>query len=562
MLKQELQSNKFNKYYFFNFLTGKCSEQSNFEKVITGQTNLRNALGANYRNVLVNTNGLRIKKLCEDILSQRSEKTEKIANSILSQTKQFSALYKRYEIPRPTTTDSEIILRQLFTACVTEKRTQIFPSQNKKLLKPATMEFTLGRDEDLKKLQNILKTHQKVLISDQMGTGKTRFIQYCLKKWKPHDYYYVQYTHSLEATIPRIECLNDRDDIYFCGSLDEFKDNDFCSSVLIIDHMYNSPNFVEEMNLLSSLAIKVIVITNNTTSIDSFYNFKLPHLSTEVLLQIFKHDSGFTSIDEETKRQIINITGKNVLMTTLIATQCKKISDKSSISSCEEIIRQVLSRLNTLDNHLGFDKNNEYKFKHTYDKKELNLIGHIKTVYKGIIETSNKKLKTFMKHIYCFGWSPLPVSFLESIIPSYDYSDLIALSEMHLLSLEDDTVQLTPLISHAVAATINPSKVNYDKMVDNLILFLNEYDRTLSVPYLSSVLLTMIKTIYDSISHDNNKGQLSTAKKFEKWQSLIYAVYNYYNQNGAYYYANEINNIIRYPKSLLNRHNQFDKLLF
>ena len=53
--------------------------------------------------------------------------------------------------------------------------------------KESTIKSTLGRGEDLKKLKDKLDQYHKVIISGQLGSGKSHFIKYCLGIWNLHE---------------------------------------------------------------------------------------------------------------------------------------------------------------------------------------------------------------------------------------------------------------------------------------------------------------------------------------------------------------------------------------
>lgn len=497
-------------------------------------------------------------------LFQRTKET------ILSYENEISGLYEKYALPMPKKENPERLFQRLWAFCITEHIPTLFSSYRNQKLKPSTISSTLGRDDDAANLKKILMQNHKVIISGQYGIGKTRFIQYCLSKWDIADYCIIDYNTDLESTLSIIR-YQDIIGYEYTDSSDSGLFNEiFSSSLLIIDNMYFSPDFPREIAYLAKMSLNIIVITTNPTLADihsSFQHYELSALPNDILYQIFEHDSCLPLKDKHLQKSLSQVTCNNALLVSLIAFQCKKLScsfegpDKNA-----SIIEQVITELSKLNNHmnLGSSQNN-YNFKHQYDKKTLNLLGHVKNIYNYILDEIEKSSKLFrftefMKQLSCFGWTPIPLKFIISIIPLLNQNSLEQLSEMGLITLTEENVHISPLISHAVFATgVLPA--DYDSLVEKMQYYLNNYDRTLDIPYLSNILYTFFASLYKQIKEKNNPNQNETASRFENWQKLAYAIVTYYNQNGDLELAQKVTNMIKYPASLINAHNAFDKQL-
>ena len=343
----------------------------------------------------------------------------------------------------------------------------------------------------------------------------------------------------------------------------------FKEALLIIDNMYLSPDFLKELQMLARFAVKVIVITTCDIHFESFYDFHMSQLPDSELHGIFEHYSEIPLENEQNRTQLLCLTQRNILMISLIAYQCNKLINTSPASMCpSDALCQVFSRMDVLSNRMNFEEEGDYTYNHIHDKKTIDLIGHIKHIYMDFFAADRyKEERTVLKMLCCFGWSPIPLSFIYEIIhesmPTYK-KHLASLSERGFLQLTDNTVQMSPLISHAVMAAENPppEDESYRRLCLYLKKFLQEYDMTLSIPYVSDILIVFARALYNNVSRANNPKQKKTASFFEDWQDLMYLIHDYYSQNGVVNYADELSHLIEYPPSLKNAHSMFDKYFF
>lgn len=527
-------------------------------KYIHGRKKLRDALGTSYPEMLERNKNLHLQDLFWEFSRHFPQDARQAVEKIPERLDEIQGLYQTHKIPIPTGKNAENLLLHLFNICVTESRKQLFASYKNQLLKPSTIESITGREADARKLKDDIDTYHKVTISAEYGAGKSYFVQYCLNQWKPQDYCYLFYGVDLESTLSEIKYQDDQGKTYKDETANELRDKTISSPLLIIDNMYSSENFSKDLRQLSSYPVDIIVITTANIKNDFFHSFTMSALSDESLESIFEHCSGTALDDENLFKKMLQLTQRNPLMVSLLANQYKGTLKSSQEYKHQHNLDRILSSLETLDNHI--EPND--KFKHPHDKKSLDLIGHVKYIYKNISEHMGNYLRDTMKYLCCFGWSPIPFAFME-VMPFYKKEDLDTLSNMGLLCLTAHSVQVTSLISHAVFAAENPSARDYDLLVRSLTQFLKEYDKTLSVPYLSDTLFIFANSLYNKIGFSNNgKKQEKTAKIFEEWQELLYLIVNYYKQCGEFLLARKLTTQICYPEAMKNAHSSLDKDFF
>ncbi len=550
---------------FFRFLIGD-SETTPYSTAIIKQCiceekSLRSVFKNNYRNILESSIKLHLQDIFKYKSSTSSAINAKIQTAILSKKSDIHKIYTKHNITLPQNTDTEQQLLTLFSLCIYEPTTQLFASYKNQQLKPSTLDSTLGRKNDAERLRFALDHHHKILVSDEFGTGKSRFIQYCLSTWRLEDYYYINYCYNLKSTLSQIKYADVFKNIY---SNNVIVAQTFSSSLLIIDNMYYSPNIEEDLKQLETLNINVIAITTNRVNSGSFHNFELSPLSDDTLLRIYENTTGFQLLDDKIlKDKLLSTTCKNVLLISLIAGQCKNIlKDSTNKCSPADTLEQIISNLSILNSHLNQEPTINYKFKHPYTKKTLDLLGHIKSAYTNFLDIKKDELQKCMKYLCFFGHSPISLNFIAAILPAYNLNDIVTLSTFGLISMTEENIQLSPLITHAVFAAKNPDKFKLDELVKNLSIFLENYDRDLSVPYLSDSLLIFAQTLYDHVDYKNNPTQKKTSQKFEAWQELMYLISNYYNQTENSELARKMTELIKYPDNLKNAHSHLDKLIF
>lgn len=501
-----------------------------------------------------------LKKLFANIINN-PENQQKMIQAILSDTKSIIALYTKHNLKVPSSTKSETLLCELFYIALAQKAQKFARSFSNHKLKPDTFKTTIGRHSDAVQLKSALEQYHKVIVSGDLGSGKSRFIKYCLTEWNIDDYCYICYDNQddIKTNLHQIQYVDLYGDTYW-GSEHELRSNIFSSSLLIIDNMYNSLNLSAELEWLSELNINIIVITIATVKIDSFYLYELPKLSDNDLLQIFTIDSGFSIFTKELQGLLLEKTGNNVLLIALIAKLYKKIIKSTPAITPSAMLQSILDQMEYPDSQFNSKQVFRYKHEYTNYDKTLDIIGHIKSVYNKVFVQADSTLHNYMKWFSCFGCAQLPLAFLSSVIPNYQKEDIVALHKMGLISLSEDFLQLSSLVSYAAFAVELPKATQSDlkDIFDRLILFLKTYDDTFSVPYLSNILLTFAQTMYTKMPVQNNPKQATTSKGFEQWQDLIYLIYYYYNQNGDFFIADKVISIIKYPDNLKNSHSYMD----
>lgn len=459
--------------------------------------------------------------------------------------------------------NTEQLFVELLYKCVSQNACKFASLFFGNPLKHDTFQNTIGRTQHASDLQALLHKSHKVIVWGEPQNGKTRFIKYCLTAWKMTDFYYIHHDNQndIPTNLHQIQYINEFENKYW-GSYLELKEDRFSSSLLVIDNMYNSPNLSADLELLAQLCVNVIIITHHHVETAGFSSYKLPNLSDEELLTVYNINSRFPISDSLLQKQLLETTNHNLLMLSLIATYMQK-KMKQQEQSSSDILRDILKQLEYPNNHLS----TPIRFKHEYTNytKSLDIIGHLKVIYKNIIGPYDETaFISYMKFLPCFGSSPLPLEFLSYIIPDYNQKYLEELEKLELITLSNDYAQLSSSIFHAAFATEipNPKDKDFETIVQNLIKFLENYDTTLSIPYLGNALLIFAQGLYNKVPFSNNQKQETTSKKFEKWQDLLYLIYYYYNQNGDFIIGEKIASMIHYPSSLLNAHSSLDISFF
>ena len=522
---------------------------------LAGKKTLRATLGEKYTNIRLQSSKLQLKdlvKACPKIGGKDIHDTQERLSGMQNE---LHDLCKKYSLPCSGSENVEHMFRELFTACITENSACLFASQKKQQLKPATLKDTLGRTGDSESLLQCLEQYHKIIIPGQHGSGKSRFIQYCLSTWNLPDYCYISYEIDLEVTKHSILFYKDKDQIVHT-SLSDLMDSSYSSSLLVIDRMDDSDNFTEELEELASYAINVIVITTSNINSGAFHIFKPSPLSDDVLLRIFKNISGISLTGQE-QELLFDVSQKNVLLISLISGQYKQLAKDSANSS--GILSELLSSLdNTLSVHLPLATDGSATFKHSYDRKTLDILGHIKSIYAAFAAkyTKTDPLRRTMRFLCCFGYSAIPLPFLK-LFSEYSQQAIDTLSDMGWILKTDSTIQLPSLIAYSVFAFEIPEVADCYGLVDMMYSFLDNYDQTLNISYLSNTLYTFAHSINRRIKVNHNRKQGQDLAKFEHWQNFITSICYYYMENGDLQLAEKIMQIIDYP-DVSHEHNKYD----
>lgn len=593
---------------------------------INRKKTIRSIVGAQeYFKILEKSKDLKLRDLVKSVITTSLE-IDEITDNILSRENDILNLYNKHHIDKPAIADrdskssidkfekirqnfnkaidestdsddspkkqAEYLLTHLFTECI--KEGIFFAYSKNRQVKSSTIKSTLGRDNEAEQLRDVLSQYHKVILSAPFGMGKTQFINYCLIKWNFKDYYYISYSDNLETTIKKIVFKDDNRNTYTDINEEDLRNDCLSSSLLIIDNIYFSPDISAELKKMSSWSMDIIAVTLNFVPDSDFHPFKLSPLTDSTLQAVF---TDICKIDFKDKNQINQFhftTQRNILMVSLMGHLCKKLEYERSkgVDYPSDTLDYAISKLQTTEKKpdpsrrtkkgLKYKINN--KFYHNYNDETMSILGHIRCAYLQLLdyEYENDKaikkakgnLRKIMLYLSCFGWSPIPHIFLKEILcfntehsqqitdSLYNKDYLTDLSEIGLLTLTDDTVELSPLISLGVIASENLDPSDFDFIVNNLIYFLEHYEQTLSIPYLSDILILFAENLYELVPEKNNPGQVRTSKQFENWQKMIYLIFMYYNQNNAYDFAQRIIKLIKYPKSLIRKHYLLDKSFF
>lgn len=531
---------------------------------LTEKNTLHNILGDNYLSILSNSQNLTIKLLLKITLDRDPKAARSTETHLLGLQKELHALCEKYSLPYADSENVESLFRTLFTACITEKKCPcLFASQKKRQLKPVTINGTLGRSDDSQNLLHCLNQYHKIIISGQPGTGKSRFVQYCLSTWNLSDYCYVSYDSDLETTKSAVSFYRNANTSEK-SSLDDLKDKAYASSLLVIDQMNDSKKIVEELTELASYAIDIIVITTANVSCDAFYSFRLSTLTDDILQTVFETSSG-TSLSGNDRDLLFHISQKNILLISLISGQYKQIVRQSTGQPEEntETLHQLLSNLdNTLSAHMSNENHYNLTFKHPYDNKALDLIGHIKAIYTSLLEKykATTLLRSTLQFLCCFGDSIIPLYFLK-LFPEYIQKDIDTLFEMGWIVKTDSTIQFPSLIVRSIFAKELPTFADCYEPINTMADFLRNYDQTLCIPYLSNILFCFVRSINTKIKDKNNPDQKNASAEFESWQDLLYLIYNYYLENGDFLFAEKITELFNHS-DISHKHSTLDLDIF
>lgn len=489
-----------------------------------------------------------------DFIAPKREISNKFLTAIESLRPQIINLYKKHSIPINEQLDTRALLLSLFTEC-TNIRFLCPLSYHMFKIKDSTIKTTLGRKLHSQELYNLLEQYHKITLWGDHGSGKTRFIKYCLRIWNKTDYCFVDYSNNLSDTLNQVTYIDYQNHPHSLTIPDLNKYN-FLTSLLIIDNMCFSSDAAKDMEELEKLNANIIVIATNHIHNDEFYSYELPQLSDEDLVSIFETESNL-ECDISHSDQLLSKTWRNPFFITLIAKQCKQ--EKADINNLDDILKY----LEQPDKKITLQT-----FKQPYNDSPVNFMGHIKYVYTNLLKNSKladkDKIIQQLKYLCCFGCSPIPLSFISHVFPEYDKSYYDKLTQMGLIEHLSETVQVPPLIFYGVWAVENfkPEQKDLKSLCNRLRKFLICYDDTLSVPYLSSLLLLFAQNFYDNVPITNNPKQNKASTYFEIWQNLLSLIFTYYNQTGDFQLAAETHALIHYPDDVQNRHTPLDKDLF
>lgn len=488
-----------------------------------------------------------------DFITPNREIQKKFLADIESLRPQIINLYKNHSIPINELLDTRTLLLSLFKEYA--NICSFCPlSYHKFYIKDSTIQTTFGRNSHSKILHNLLEQYHKIILWGEHGSGKTRFIQYCLHNWNKTDYCLVNYSNNLSDTLNQVTYIDYRNHPHSL-SLPDIEKHNFLTSLLIIDNMCFSSDATRDIDDLKNLNANIIIITATPIDTDTFYSYELPSLSDNDLISIFENESNI-KCDMSNREQLLTQTWRNPLFISLIAKQCRK--ENAGINTLENIFK-----------YLNQPDDKSFKFiniKHPYNKSPVNFMGHIKYVYKNVLKYSKLQSDNTkqLKYLCCFGCTPIPLSFISSVFPDYNDKQLETLSQTGLIERSSETVQIPPLIFYAVWTAENfiPDQEDLKDLCIRLRNFLMCYDDTLSVPYLSSLLLIFAQNLYNNVSITHNPKQNKASRYFETWQDLLSLIFTYYNQTGDFQLAAETHALIHYPKNVQNRHTPLDKDLF
>lgn len=404
------------------------------------------------------------------------------------------------------------------------------------------------------------------------GSGKTHFIKYFLTLccqnnnlpygWKQtfKDVYYIEYNGDIKCSLQTISTLKNYE------SQDDFSSVcDFSNSLLVIDCMYYRENFEDDLEYLSSLPFKIIVITHSgNNNIAGFCRFPFfPKLTDTDLISIFMTYGKLNNNKEVIQKnwpRIKSLTCNNPLIISLLAKQYLALN----LNPDSESLNRVLSILEETNTKKDMNK----VFKHNNDT--ANMAGHIRKIFINLIEKiapdKNANYIFIAACISYFGWEKIPLSFLKKVIPCVsDFDESIQfLIQSGILSSDHISVQMPVLIVYSLQyytiSKSNDSDISY-KSIIQLSQNLNNYLDNLSDKefYLGNILFHFVKNLYGKIKETNNPNQLSTSKNFELWQILLQKICLYYHDYGNFKAEESVSELFRFPDGIQNKSSKLNQ---
>lgn len=489
-------------------------------------------------------------------------------NFSVSNNKKLNTLLQENGLTVDTDYRTDII--KLLNYCFSE---ELFPNYKIYSLKPDTIKHTYGFEDAVVKLEKFLKEHSKIIINEAPGSGKTHFLKYFLSiscgnishisGWEGtfKDVFYVEYNGNITSTLRTIKTLHNYE------SKDDFPSAcNFSNSLLVIDCMYYRENFEDDLEYLSSLPFKIIVITHSeNNNIAGFCRFPFfPKLTDTDLISIFMTYGKLNNNKEAIQKnwpRIKSLTCNNPFIISLLAKQFYLNQDGECLNHLLTVLEQP---------NLKHDLNTNSVFK--FNGNVVNIIGHFRKIFINLIEmnklnkASNDNSDTNANLIFIaacisyFGWEKIPISFLKKVIPCVDDFDkaIKFLNQTGILSSDLISVQMPILIVYSLQyypiSKDNGADISY-KNIMQLTKNLNNYlEKPFPKdPYLGNILLHFTKILYDKVKVKNNPKQHSTSNDFELWQLLLQRTCFYYHTYGNFRAEAEISKLFKFPTDIQNR---------
>lgn len=483
----------------------------------------------------------RIYRLLNNFLSPFQEQLKTI----------LSNYYSNYIMPK----DCITLLKKLFSTCINILDDVPFCDNFRKVYHKTTAHINYAQS-DFASLKNAMGKNFRIIISGAKGSGKTTFIRDCINRIPFTDICYLQYIGSIEATLSQIHFSDTPCTTLSYREIYTRLQKKNGSSILFIDDMNLSSNLLsKELEKIDSLNLRIFIITCNTIWKNPNYTFfPVPTFSEDKLIDYYKKISKISDLTQDFKTRILKWTSKNPLLVSLLAYASKKNPDA---------VKQLLFKEDYIFNRP------DVLFKHPYDHQTQSLLGHIKKLYDiSMFKHENKILRENLIILSCFYNYPLPIVFLQKIIPNFNIINLEQLAELGFLifNRELNTVQLSAPIADAVFTVEKPSAFdsNLEEMLHNITVYIEEYDILLQDLPISGILFPLIKRLQRTIITSNNPQQKNVSRVQEQWWSFIYICIEYYQSIGNYDAASALIELLKYPdkKNILYSQSPMDRSLF
>lgn len=399
--------------------------------------------------------------------------------------------------------------------------------------KPISSRTHLHDSNSVQQFSSYLKKYKKVIVSGLHGTGKTTLLSLFLGEHKL-DYIYLNYTDSLMQTFNQ-EIFSKVTD--FENNLPFLKKK--CShSLLIIDGMNPKKSvFMEEVEKLASLKMRVILITTHAICPSGFHRYSAPLFNNEELCSIIPHNFPVEIASEN----LLEFTGKNPYLLSLAASTGVKNPDALNILLKDSAVLPTKTLLP--------------RFKHPYHPTNTDFWGHANKVYDLYHNKEDYQLhRNHLKVLSCFFDYSVSIDFFKYIFSEYNKNVLQELADMGYLQFVDgdNKVRLSPAMANIIFIHEKPSYSDtiLNQIINNIKNYLESYDVSLDLALLENILYPFTMRLGPTILQKNNPNQKTISQNQENWWSFLYLTIEYYQMLNKPDTVSSLIKLLIYPEGI------------